>query len=358
MSDYIGAPASPPRLIVRVPHAWCGAGPGAIDEVAHAAEELGFWGLSVQDHILQHSSVVSCGSRHAGGDDRTVFEALGTLAFLAGRTRTVRLVTAVLVLAYRHPILLAKEVATIDQLSGGRLVLGVGIGALARQHIDGAQRLTPHAEIARREFEALGVRAHRGRQANEYLEALNALLVQDPASYHGRYVSFDELDLHPRPVQQPRPPIWVGGRSGEALVRATLLADGWFPSQANASGIATGRRQMAAIAAGQGRRAPSDQGVNLFASVGQSNRAAENLMVDALRHRFPDHEALLDATIAGNPERFAQRISQYVAAGVNAFDLKLLPLGVSETIEQLRTIADEVVPLLSQMASRSGGRHG
>ncbi len=343
--------AAAPRLIVRVPHAWCGASAGAIADVAAAAEELGFWGVSVQDHILQHSSVVSCGSRHAGGEDRTVFEALETLAFLAGRTRNLRLVSAVLVLAYRHPIVLAKETATLDQLSGGRLVVGVGIGALARRHVDGAQRLTPHAEIARREFEALGVRAHRGRQADEYIEALDALWTQEPASYHGRYVSFDGLDLYPRPVQRPRPRIWVGGRAEEALRRATLLADGWFPSQASAAQIVAGRQRMAAIAAESGRPVPRDQGVNLFATVAQSRQSAEGLMLDAMGHRFADREALLAATIAGSPQDFARRIGEYLTAGVTAFDLKLLPLGVSETLAQMRLIASEVVPQLAPSAA-------
>jgi len=339
------------RVIVRVPHAWCGASPAAIVEVAEAAEELGFWGVSVQDHILQHSAVVSCGSRHAGGDDRTVFEALQTLAFLAGNTRRVKLISAVIVLAYRHPIMLAKETAALDRLSGGRLVLGVGIGALPQRLTDGAQRLTPHADIARREFDALRVRAHRGRQANEYLEALNALWTQEQATYHGRYVSFDDLDLYPKPLQRPRPPIWVGGRSDEALRRAVLLGDGWFPSQATAAGIADGRRRMATIAAETGRDVQFEQGVNVFATVAGDSAQAELLMIDALEHRFPDREALLAATIAGSPSRFVERLHEYVEAGVTAFDLKLLPLGVTETLEQMRMIAEEVTPRLKVEAA-------
>jgi alkanesulfonate monooxygenase SsuD/methylene tetrahydromethanopterin reductase-like flavin-dependent oxidoreductase (luciferase family) len=344
-----------PRLVVRVPHAWCAASPAAILEVARAAEELGFWGISVQDHLIQSTDVVSCGERHAGGDDRTVYEAFQTLNWVAAATSTLRLVTAVVVLSYRHPVVFAKETATLDRLSGGRLVLGVGIGALTNQVRDAGQVMSPHARIAAREYQALGVAGHRGRQADEYLHVVDALWTGEPTTFHGEFVDFDELDLVPTPLQRPRPPILVGGRSPAALRRAALLADGWFPSQASVTVIAEGRRRMAEMAAEAGRPLVAQQGVNLFASLGAADASGEEIVADGLAHRFPRREDLLAATIAGDPDRFVARIEEYGAVGVGLFDLKLLPLGVDETIAQMRRLADEVMPRLVPAATAAPG---
>jgi alkanesulfonate monooxygenase SsuD/methylene tetrahydromethanopterin reductase-like flavin-dependent oxidoreductase (luciferase family) len=255
-------------------------------------------------------------------------------------------VTAVIVLSYRHPVVFAKETATLDRLSGGRLVLGVGIGALVDQRRDAGQEMSSHARIAAREYQALGVTGHRGRQADEYLRVVDALWSGEPTTFHGEFVQFDELDLVPTPLQRPRPPILVGGRSPAALKRAALLADGWFPSQASAPLIAEGRRRMAELAAEAGRPLVAGQGVNLFASLGVPDASGEEIVADALAHRFPRPADLFAATIAGDPDRFASRIAEYQAAGVQLFDLKLLPLGVDQTIAQLRRLADEVMPRL------------
>ena len=335
-----------PQVFVRVPHAWCHAGPTAIDEVAAAAEELGFDGLSVQDHLLSDSGVTPCGEDH-GHDDRTVFEAMGVLNYLAGRTRRLRLLSGVFVLPYRNAILFAKEIATLDVLSGGRLVLGVGIGAVAGRQADGGQKLSSHARIAQREFEAMGVRGGRGALIDEMLEAIVALWERDSASYHGRFVNFDDLDLFPKPAQLPHPPIWIGGRSDAALQRVVRLGNGWFPSQASPDLVAAGRARIAELAAAAGRPVPPDQGVNLFAAVGASDDAARAAILAALGRRFQEPDALWGATIAGSPRTVVDRMATYAAAGVNAFDLKLLPLRVSDTLEQMRRIASDVLPALS-----------
>lgn len=333
------------RVFIRVPHAWCHAGQAAIDEVAQAAEELGFDGLSVQDHLLSDPSVTPCGSDH-GHDDRTVLEAMGVLHYLAGRTRRLRLLSGVFVLPYRNPILLAKEAATLDVLSGGRLVMGVGVGAVVGAATDGGQRLSSHARIAQREFEAMGVRGDRGGLMDEMLEAMIALWEDETASFRGRHVQFDALDLFPKPVQRPHPPIWVGGRSEAALRRVARLADGWFPSQASPELIAAGRARIAELATEAGRPVPTDQGVNLFASVADRDETARAPVADALGRRFRDEDALWAATLAGSPQTVAERMAAFAAAGVNAFDLKLLPLPVGRTLAQLRLIAADVLPAL------------
>jgi probable F420-dependent oxidoreductase len=317
-----------------------------MDEVAQAAEELGFDGVSVQDHLLSDSSVTPCGRAH-GGDDRTVFEALGVLTWLAGRTRRVRLLTGILVLPWRDPILTAKETATLDVLSAGRLVLGVGIGALVGASVDGQQRLSAHARLAQREFSAMGVRGDRGPRTDEFLAALVELWTRDGATIRGEHIAFEDVDLLPRPVQQPHPPIWVGGRSEAALRRVARLGSGWFPSQASVELVRAGRAAIAAHAAEIGRPVPVDQGVNLFASIGDTDDTAHAAIADALGPRFATHGALTGATIAGRPDTVLARIAAYRSAGVNAIDLKLLPLGTADTVAQMRRLALDVLPAIA-----------
>jgi alkanesulfonate monooxygenase SsuD/methylene tetrahydromethanopterin reductase-like flavin-dependent oxidoreductase (luciferase family) len=339
------APVVPVRVFVRVPHAWCHAGASAIEEVAEAAEELGFDGVSVQDHLLSDPAVTPCGKHH-GHDDRTVLEAMAVLNYIAGRTRRIRLLSGVFVLPYRDPVLLAKEAATLDVLSGGRLVFGVGIGAVAGKGPDGRQRLNAHVQIARREFAAMGVHGDRGPLMDEMLDAIIALWDEDAPSFEGRHVRFDALDLYPKPVQRPHPPIWIGGRSEAALGRVARVGDGWFPSQATPELIATGRARIAKLAAEAGRARPVDQGVNLFASVAAREEAAKAVIVDALGRRFSNPTALWAATLAGTPAAVLEQMRAFSAAGVNAFDLKILPLGLAATLSQMRLIAEHILPAL------------
>lgn len=334
-----------PMVSIRLPQSWCIASTDAILRVAELAEELGFWGVSVQDHLLANSEVSPCGHLH--DEDRAVFESLQTLAFVAGRTQTLRLVTAIVVLSFRNPVLLAKELATLDVLSGGRLVVGVGIGASPKVDSDQRQTLVAHRDIASREFEILGVAGHRGRLADEYIDAVRMLWEEDAPSYHGDFVSFDSVDLYPKPLQQPHPPLWVGGRSLAAQRRVAAHADGWFPSQETVDGYAHGHEKILELASESGRPAPTGWGVNVFMSVGIDDDTARDTMRSGLGHRFTGDDALFASTIAGSPETVARRMREYVAAGVRVFDLKLLPLTLEENVRQMHVLANEVLPLIA-----------
>jgi probable F420-dependent oxidoreductase len=140
------------------------------------------------------------------------YEPFSTLGWLAGITQHMVLGTTVIILPYRNILETARVMANIDQLSGGRLIVGVGVG------------------WAQQEFEVLGVPFHqRGAITNEYLEALTLLWTQEVASYEGRFISFQNVYTAPRPVQSPHPPIWVGGSSDAALRRAVRYGNGWHP---------------------------------------------------------------------------------------------------------------------------------
>src|SRR6476469_1989408 len=163
--------------------------------VTERAEKLGFGFISVNDHVIVPRDIASRYPYSESGEwaGRAVGECLdqlSTLAFLAGRSERLRLLTSVMVVPQRHPVLTAKMLATIDVLSNGRLIVGCGVGWLQK------------------EFEALGAppSAERGRVTDEYIEAFKALWTKDAPVYGGQHVQFDNIMLAPNPVQKPNPP--------------------------------------------------------------------------------------------------------------------------------------------------------
>ena len=144
-------------------------------------------------------------------------EQLSLMAFIAGKTQDLRLITSVMILPHRNPVVTAKMLATIDVLSKGRVTVGVGVGWL------------------REEFETLGCFEfdRRGALSDEYLKIFKVLWTQEPAGFDGEFYRFDALHFLPKPVQNPYPPIWIGGHSRPALRRVARFADGWHPVGAN-----------------------------------------------------------------------------------------------------------------------------
>ena len=281
-----------------------------------------------------------------------VFEGHTTLAFVAARTRRARLIAGVYVLPYHHPLWLAKETSTLDALSQGRLIVGVGVGALRGRSQDKGQNLGAHRGVAVREFDAFGIQGHRGRMMDEYIRILDALWTNDTASYQGEFVSFDDIDIFPKPVSRPRPPIWIGGRSIPAQERAAKLADGWFPSQPPVDVLAAGREHISQVAAEAGRPMPS-LGINIFAAVDADGERARDGMREALGHRFEGDGPLFEATFAGTPDEVRAHMQRHVDAGVTTFDVKYLPLTLESTTQQMRLVATEVLPGLTGAPGRS-----
>ena len=199
----------------------CAAREGYI-AVAEAAERLGFGFISVNDHVVVPRDIASRYPYSESGEwaARTAGECLdqlNTLAFIAARTERLRLLTSVMVVPQRHPVLTAKMLATIDVLSKGRLIVGCGVGWM------------------KEEFEALGAPpfAERGSATDEYLDAMKALWTEDAPKFQGKHVSFDDVIFAPKPVAKPHPPIWIGGESAVALKRTVRVGDGWYPASNN-----------------------------------------------------------------------------------------------------------------------------
>jgi probable F420-dependent oxidoreductase len=196
------------------------ASPEALETLVTRAEEWGFSSVMIADHIVFPVTIKSkypytvSGAFPGQGD---ALEQLSLMAFVAGKSRTLRLISSVMILPHRNPVVTAKMLATIDVLSRGRVTVGVGVGWL------------------REEFEALGAPDfdRRGAVSDEYLRIFKALWTQEPASYHGEFYRFDSLRCLPHPVQKPHPPIWAGGHSKAALRRVARLGDGWHPVGAN-----------------------------------------------------------------------------------------------------------------------------
>jgi probable F420-dependent oxidoreductase len=196
------------------------AAPDALEALVTRGEACGFSSVVIADHIVFPVTIKSkypytvSGAFPGQGD---ALEQLSLMAFIAGKTRALRLISSVMILPHRNPVVTAKMLATIDVLSKGRVTVGVGVGWL------------------REEFEALGAPSfdRRGAVSDEYLRIFKTLWTQDPASFRGEFYRFESVRCLPHPAQKPHPPIWVGGHSKLALRRVARLGDGWHPVGAN-----------------------------------------------------------------------------------------------------------------------------
>lgn len=188
--------------------------PYEVISVGVHAEAAGFDSLWVNHHVINAGYV-----RERLGT-RPYHDALILLTWLASKTHQARLGTSVLVLPYLHPMVLARELATLDQLAQGRLVVGVGVGSLPDEN------------------EAMGVPyATRGRHADEFLEVMHRLWSDEQASYAGEHFAFEDVISSPKPLQRPRPPILVGGNKRASMRRAARLGDGWHPLMLSPEGV-------------------------------------------------------------------------------------------------------------------------
>jgi probable F420-dependent oxidoreductase len=196
------------------------ATPEALETLVQRGEAFGFHAVMIADHIVFPVEIHSTypytveGVFPGHGD---ALEQLALMAFVAAKTTSLRLVTSVMIVPHRNPVVTAKTLATIDVLSKGRVTVGVGVGWL------------------REEFEALQAPDfdRRGAVSNEYLEIFKTLWTQDPATFTGTFYRFRALRCLPHPVQKPHPPIWIGGHSRPALRRVARYGDGWHPVGAN-----------------------------------------------------------------------------------------------------------------------------
>src|SRR5437667_6528452 len=179
--------------------------PEALMHLAQTAETAGFESLWAGEHSVLAESTTRM------SPTLRLLNPVVALTYVAAHTSTIRLGTGVLLLPQHQPLILAKQLATLDVLSNGRLMVGVGVG------------------WSEEEYQALGIPYHeRGARADEYLAAMRAIWSEEKPAYHGQYVSFQGVQAHPHPVQQPAPPIITGGRAPSVIRRTIEQANGWY----------------------------------------------------------------------------------------------------------------------------------
>ena len=293
---------------VTVPNNW------GIEDVNEAlsfgplAEELGYDSVWVMDHLFNNGYI------RERLDDRPYYHPLATLSYLSATTRRVLLGTSVLVLPYHNPVELAKYTATLDQMSGGRVTLGVGVGAMTE------------------EFDALGIpMSERGALTNESIRVMRELWSSPAPSYHSRRWNFDDLRFSPKPVQQPHIPLWIGGASPGALRRAARLGDGWHPSGLTPEQYTAGREEVRTLAEQAGRDPDAliwSARVEVEATSGPSSDRAAN------RARIP----------GGDLEQTALSIAAYREAGVEHLVLALNTGDVGRIRSLMEELAEHAIP--------------
>lgn len=221
------------------------ATPAFIAEAARAAEQLGFHSIWAPEHVLLFDEYASrypytADGRLRPGNEGGVLEPLNLLAFVAGATSRIRLGTGICLVPQRHPVYTAKEVATVDYLSGGRVDFGVGIGWLAE------------------EFAALGVPwERRAQRTRAYVEVMRRLWCDPVSVYEGEFYHLPPSRQYPKPIQRPHPPIHFGGESDAALRRVADIGQGWFGFALSPAESAERVRRLTALLEERGRR-PDD----------------------------------------------------------------------------------------------------
>jgi probable F420-dependent oxidoreductase len=304
----------------------------AMGRYLRRAEDLGFDSAVTIDHLLLTPPAYAC----------TWLEAMTTLAALAGVTRTIRLGTMVLVLPLRNPVYFAKEWATLDLLSGGRSILGIGVGW--------------HEE----EFSLMGVPyRERGPRTSEAIEALKALWAGDHVTYEGKYYQFRNVTVDPKPVQSPHPPIWIGGGTQPSekvygqtvpnidpvLKRVARYADTWVPhSSATPEMVKADWAKVQGFAREYGRD-PARIGrvYSNFVWVLKPGERPESAARHFKVYSGMDLDYWKTYYLLGTAQEVADRISARIAALDGGVDnIVLNPLDWS--LEQLELIAGEVLP--------------
>jgi probable F420-dependent oxidoreductase len=269
------------------------AGPPEMAAVARAADSAGFFYVGVCDHVAIPAELVPAMSA-------VWYDTVATLGWIAAQTTTTRLLSSVFNVTYRHPLVTANSFATLDRLSDGRAILGVGAG---------------HVE---KEFAALDVDfASRGRETDEALRVIDVAL---------RNGAVDDMAIEPRAVQQPRPPIWVGGSAPAAVRRAARLADGWLPQ-------GTPLDQMPPL-------------VELYRTERGDGSGDIGAISEWIYVGTPEWD-LGRKALTGTPEQIAESLREWAAVGVNHLQVRFPSRSAAELIDQITEFGTTVGPLLT-----------
>ena len=295
----------------------------SVARFAREADQRGAASLWVSDHVIFPRTATGSypGGRFPHPPDRPYLEPVTVLAAAAVVTSRARLGASVFILGHRHPVVMAKMLTSIDALSNGRLICGVGVGWW------------------KQELEILGAPfAMRGRQADEMLRVFKELWTSDRPAFDGEFYRFSDIGFAPKPVQKPHPPIWVGGESPAALRRAGRLADAWYPIGTNPRFPVGTPAQYAEYAARVKRyaqeagRDPSTLGFAYSASWFNDQQA----------QTLPDGQR---RPLTGTPQQIADDVKRYEELGVRHMHVNLQGETPAQTVERMQRFADRIMPL-------------
>jgi len=291
-------------------------------------EAMGFDYATFSDHVVIPTDITakypySATGEFPAGARVERHEQLIEMAFVAAKTTRLRLVTSVMVVPHRPAVLTAKMLATLDVLSGGRLVLGIGAGWL------------------KEEFEAIGAPdfAERGKVTDEYIKAFIELWTNGKPRFAGSHVRFDNIVLEPKPVQKPHPPIWVGGESGPALRRTARLGDAWYPIGTNPANpldsLARFKAQVARLRkmTEEAGRKPDAVGITLRVTAHGEGVPAK--AGDGERRMF-----------SGKPQEIAADIKALRDLGVGHLDFGFGGTTVDAMLSEMQRLRKDVLPLV------------
>ncbi len=289
---------------------------GVID-YARAIESLGFDTLWITEDV------------HSGAD---ALEPLTTLSFMAAHTERVTLGPSVIILPLRNAVGIAHALATLDRLSGGRLIFGVGTGGT----VPGS-------------FEAYGASARtRGRYCNEALEAIKSLWTGEPVSFSGKLLELDEYVLEGRPIQKPHPPIWIGGTAEGVLKRVARFADGYIPHSISPEMYQQLWARIEKYCEAEGRDPTTiTKAIQFYFCIADTRAEAQRIAEKALEHRYQRKMSLVptpDTHYAiGTPDDIARTIHTFADMGGThfAFSNARSP---HQVMPQIETLATHIIP--------------
>ncbi len=295
-----------------------------VSEFARRAEDMGYGRVAMGEHIMD------------GNPPRPTLLNLPAMAAAAGATRSLRVMTGIVIAPLYHPVTLAKLVTSVDQVSGGRLDFGIGISGQRGTKI---------------EFDAVGVNVHtRGRRTDEMLQVMKRLWTEEHVSHHGDFFDFDDVTLLPFPAQEPYPPVWVSGRSDAAMRRAAVMGDGWYPYLFTVRRIKASNEMVRQFAAEAGRDLSGFRwGLNQPTAISSDVSEAMALAVSNIGERYvtPERSAedLAQALcIAGTPEDCIKAVEDRIAVGVEHINLGFLASDVDSFYRQMELFASKVMP--------------
>jgi probable F420-dependent oxidoreductase len=338
------SPAHKVTFGIRVPNSGPLASPESILEVARGAETLGYDSIWVHDHLTWteeiHRTHISSGSDDSttGNNSPDFYEAMTTLAYLAGLVRSVRLGIACLVVPCRNPLLAAKQIASLDVFCAGRLDIGLGIGS--------------PSTLKSREYEVLGVnRKLRGKIADDHIRAMKTIWTSQPSTYEGEFVAFKNAEICPKPLQKPHPPLWIGGWTEAAMKRTAALGDGWLPAWLLPEDIGKRFRELQEMAAQCGRNPNAIHlGIEVYGCIDEDSKKARENGLGTLAigrstfERLMTVDQLAQVSLIGSPEEIRRTVKAYADAGVSHFEIKFIYPTLQRHSEMLQLFAKEILP--------------